>query len=954
MDDAARRELLDLFGDRVALDPSERLLYDHDHLPLPDQIEDRIDHVPDAVVKPTSAEEVVDLVEFAQFHEVALTPRGGGTERYGGATPTQAGIVVDTTLMDEVVEVGDGTARVQAGVTFQELEETLDAEGLMPKVRSEREIAATVGGFAAHGGTGLGSLEWGPFAETVEAIEVVTPDGEIREVDDRDRDLYLGTHGGLGVITEVTLDVAKQADLKPVLVGFDSLQDLQDCLYEHQLYTVPILSIHLKSPDHVDLQQEATGSSHLPSDRWLALFVFRAKDWSGTFETQVHREYEVQEVFWDVLDKHDAEEVSGDAATEELARLGEDLSYSKLGPGFVATDGRVPVKKIRTFVDRAFDRSPGELKAVTAHLIGYNRTTGPTDRRDLEACVTMHMADDISRPDYDLAAGSSFGIVDAAESVGGRAHATGLLFAHEAKAVHGKRKLDRIRRLKEAVDPAGLMNPGKVSPVKVSGPLGIPVKLTTLSKLAEPIAALSAPFVGYEGPDEEFISERAVAEVMRADSDRWDEVAWDLNACTQCGYCIEDCEVLDPISWASSGTRGKLYLLRQDARARVRMGRKQVERLHQCTECGYCDEICPVGIEPTRIYRHAKRKLDRAPDGYEAIRDHVLEEGNPFGEPREDRGDWVPGETPDEGEVLFHAGCAGAYEAGEVATRALGTLKQLGYDPVVLGEEEVCAGGPLVTAGFEDAFAKLAGDVIRTVRERGIETIVCLGAEEAKTFADDYPEVAETLGLEWDVEVKTFEQVVVECQDRGQLEAIPQEDDDEEEEEESSARARARGRGGDDEGTKVVTYAPPQLTRVLDRDCGSTAIVEAADDLSPVEADLDLGIGIGGNVPDWFPDLARQRAEEFLDREADRGEMVVVGDTDSYVHLTRMADEVGVDLEIHHLAELVLERFELSELTEDEEEGEAEDEEEIDLSHLSPKERAIKRAKIIAERKRSE
>ena len=123
--------LENLFGDRVNFDPRERRFYAYDVGTMPRMMK-RFSgsNLPAGIVQPSSQEELVKLMGWAQANKIPLTPRGKATSGYGGAVPTRAGLVVESNRMKKIlaINVEERTVTVQAGVVWEKLEAELNTK----------------------------------------------------------------------------------------------------------------------------------------------------------------------------------------------------------------------------------------------------------------------------------------------------------------------------------------------------------------------------------------------------------------------------------------------------------------------------------------------------------------------------------------------------------------------------------------------------------------------------------------------------------------------------------------------------------------------------------------------------------------------------------------------------------------------------------------------------------
>jgi alkyldihydroxyacetonephosphate synthase len=177
---------------------------------------------PDAIVLPGSHDEVVAVLAACAEHGVAVVPFGGGSSVVGGLEPLRgrfaALISLDLRRLDRLVSVDDVslTATLQAGLRGPEADALLREHGLMLGHYPQSFPYATIGGFAATRSSGQASAGYGRFDAMVVALKVATPQGTLdlgrspaNAAGPDLRQLFLGSEGVLGVITEVTVRVPR-------------------------------------------------------------------------------------------------------------------------------------------------------------------------------------------------------------------------------------------------------------------------------------------------------------------------------------------------------------------------------------------------------------------------------------------------------------------------------------------------------------------------------------------------------------------------------------------------------------------------------------------------------------------------------------------------------------------------------------------------------------------------
>ena len=223
--DAARDALVAVVGgEHVLADPEARMVHAYGKS-TPDLLRMRAGEAPDApdaIVLPGSHDEAVDVLRACAEHGVAVVPFGGGTSVVGGLEPLRGAfsalISLDLRRLDGLVAVDEIslTATLQAGLRGPEAEALLSEHGLMLGHYPQSFPYATIGGFAATRSSGQASAGYGRFDAMVVALKVATPSGTLElgrspanAAGPDLRQLFLGSEGVLGVITEVTMRVPR-------------------------------------------------------------------------------------------------------------------------------------------------------------------------------------------------------------------------------------------------------------------------------------------------------------------------------------------------------------------------------------------------------------------------------------------------------------------------------------------------------------------------------------------------------------------------------------------------------------------------------------------------------------------------------------------------------------------------------------------------------------------------
>ena len=201
-------------------------LFNRARVPAPFPVHRWEEHIPQAVVLPTSTEQVSEVVKLANRHRVPIVPRAGGTGLTDGAVPLRHGILVDVKLMNRIheIDVVDRTVTVGPGINMLKLNEALRPHGFMYPDNPASYPCSLVGGRIGTNGWSLIGSRYGHVKHLVISMEVVLPTGEIIRVGHGGqktrssssgyqlKELFMGHQGTLGITTEATLELVKRPE----------------------------------------------------------------------------------------------------------------------------------------------------------------------------------------------------------------------------------------------------------------------------------------------------------------------------------------------------------------------------------------------------------------------------------------------------------------------------------------------------------------------------------------------------------------------------------------------------------------------------------------------------------------------------------------------------------------------------------------------------------------------
>lgn len=739
------------FGSRVSFRKTERKLYGHDIAALPGLIKPLVgDTVPEAVVQPVSERELVNLVRWAGKNRVPLTPRGKATSGYGGVLPVKQGIVVDFYRMKEVrrIDPETMTATVQAGVVWKKLDDELGKQGLTLRLYPSSYPAATVGGWLAQGGAGIGSFETGWFRDNVVSARVVLPDSRVREFSGKDLDLVSEAGGITGLISEITLRVQPREELEVIAVGNRDpagLQHLVQSVIEEKL---PVWSLLFINPRMAELKSKVPLMEHnghpveervvLPK-LYITTLAFRRQDLPV-----------MADKLPDLIKRSGGERLPEHIARHEWENRFKIMVIKRLGPSLVPAEVVVPLSNLGKVLSEMESRVNQPM--VKEGIVIRN---GTGDRP--EVVILGLIPSDQRKFKYNFVFALSLTITKIAEKYGGRPYSTGLYYSGKIARVLGRERFARLKAFKKEVDPGDILNPRKV----IDG--GLLSKAMSLAEAFEPVMRPLGNRVITQ------IGERPQKAVRNIPPD----VAWYAYSCSQCGYCIDECDQFYGRGWESQSPRGKWYWLREYLEGREKFDQFMVDTMVACTTCEYCNKRCSVSlpIEPSWMKLrgkliHEDKKMTFPP--FEMMSAALQKEGDIWAGYRKDRTCWFPSDLKEKhgpghkSGMVYFAGCTASYVEQDIGMASVRLLDAAGVDFTYLGEKENCCGTPMLVSGKWDVFAETIKKNIQAVKESGADTVVTSCPACDMMWRQVYPKWAEKLGIEFDIKARHYSEIIAE------------------------------------------------------------------------------------------------------------------------------------------------------------------------------------------------
>lgn len=717
------RKLEYLFGDMASADPGERAVYSRDAAAPPSVMKMVLKRDAWAVVRPRTKGDLVELIKFANDNFVPIVPRGSGTSGYGGSVPVEGGVVVDLREFHKVLAVDKEnlTVRCEGNVTFAKLDEELAKHGLALRQYPTSYYGATVAGWVAQGGGGVGSAKYGPFKRDVVEATVVQPDTSTVVYTGDDLDLVNECYGISGFIVQVVLKVRKANPIVPYLATFASVDEAATAARRLAREAAPY-SLHVLTPEFIELVNQAAGQKLLPAGgKWAILCAI--EDVGNAAQHEVTK---------GVMKSHGEIAKDADAKKAWDARF-LHLNLKRLGPSVVVSEAIHSADKLK----EAYQAAAGVVKMERTCFWWIAVAPGELD-------LIFYGLEDERRPTYPPAVGNSVAVVDAVrEAVQGRAYSTGVLQCNETKRLFSRERIRALKQLKKDTDPNEVFNPGPVLGGR-SRPMPLPVHdLGLQMALGGKMMKMQRGLFEYRGGDKadpsHLARERAIGRVNAGDLG---SVDYEVATCIHCAFCNHVAPEAPAATMESMLPRGRVVL----AKAYIEGKAAPTPEMHRKAAMNPLshapDAMCPVSIPIARV---TDLLLGTCVDALGPLPEHAPlaaaaeKDWNVLGKPKDARQKWATVSFDPLAKTVYLPDDVAAYETPDVALNAARVVMNGGLAINTLGKAERTSGAALVETGQRDAAKAAALPMMEEMTKKGFESIVSPDANAVRAIRNDWP-----------------------------------------------------------------------------------------------------------------------------------------------------------------------------------------------------------------------
>jgi len=413
---------------------------------------------PLAVVLPSDVSQIKKVLEICRKNKTPVVTRGAGTGLSGGATPLEGCVVLGLSKLTRIISIDaeNKTAIVEPGVRNLAISDAVEEFDLYYAPDPSSQIACSIGGNVAENSGGVHCLKYGLTVQNIEAIKIITIDGEELLLSRQDEGLGLlalmnGSEGLLGVITEITVKLTQKPQLaKLVMAGFSSVRDCANAVAE--IIKAGIIPSGLEMMDKFAIEaSEAFAHPGYPVDAEALLLC----ELDGAEDTVVHDLNKVVEL----LSKATSMRISENEDERLLFWKGRKSAFpavGRLSPDYYCMDGTIPKRHLANVLEQISNLSEQYKLRVANVFHAGDGNLHPLILYDAGRPGELEKTEDFGMDILKLC-------IEVGGSITGE-HGVGIEKLDAMCHQYNSAELDVFHQIKAAFDPHSLLNPGKAVP----------------------------------------------------------------------------------------------------------------------------------------------------------------------------------------------------------------------------------------------------------------------------------------------------------------------------------------------------------------------------------------------------------------------------------------------------------------------------------------------------------
>jgi len=448
-------QLVELVGQKnVSTETTDKITHSYDAT--------QEQYLPDVVVYARSTQEVSQVVKLANRLKIPIIPRGAGSGFTGGTLPTHGGIVLVLSQMDKILDIDTEnlTAEVEPGVVTAELQRLVEKKGLFyPPDPASKEFS-TLGGNVAECAGGPRCVKYGVTKDYILGLEVVTPTGDIIRTGGKTlknvvgydlTKLFVGSEGTLGIVTQITLKlIPKPAAKKTMLVQFETIDDAAQSV--SAIIGAKIIPTTLEFLDAATIGC-IRGKSDIPlPEKCQAILIIEVDGDQQVLDAQAEQILTVIKPF-NVLDTRTA---TTDEESEEIWKVRRIVSPSlrQVNPDKFNEDIVVPRSKVPDMI-RALESISNQYNVPIVNF-------GHAGDGNIHVNVMVDLKEEGMEDTVATVMEEIFkAAINLKGSISGE-HGIGTSKAKYMSMELNKETIEYMQRIKTALDPLNILNPGKI------------------------------------------------------------------------------------------------------------------------------------------------------------------------------------------------------------------------------------------------------------------------------------------------------------------------------------------------------------------------------------------------------------------------------------------------------------------------------------------------------------
>ena len=413
---------------------------------------------PLAVVLPSDVSQIKKVLEICRKNNTPVVTRGAGTGLSGGATPLEGCVVLGLSKLTRIISIDaeNKTAIVEPGVRNLAISDAVEEFDLYYAPDPSSQIACSIGGNVAENSGGVHCLKYGLTVQNIEAIKIITIDGEELLLSRQDEGLGLlalmnGSEGLLGVITEITVKLTQKPQLaKLVMAGFSSVRDCANTVAE--IIKAGIIPSGLEMMDKFAIEaSEAFAHPGYPVDAEALLLC----ELDGAEDTVIQDLNKVVEL----LSKATSMRISENEDERLLFWKGRKSAFpavGRLSPDYYCMDGTIPKRHLADVLEQISNLSEQYKLRVANVFHAGDGNLHPLILYDAGRPGELEKTEDFGMDILKLC-------IEVGGSITGE-HGVGIEKLDAMCHQYNSAELDVFHQIKAAFDPHSLLNPGKAVP----------------------------------------------------------------------------------------------------------------------------------------------------------------------------------------------------------------------------------------------------------------------------------------------------------------------------------------------------------------------------------------------------------------------------------------------------------------------------------------------------------